>query len=488
MRNTINSPKGVSLIAAVFIIVILGFMGVMFVSLLSTSSMTSVSNMQSAQALYLAGGGAEYAIASNIFPNYNIATTNLGAGNFQVVAPATISTVAGIPAAGATTFNVNLSSWATFPATGYIAIEGEILNYTTWTPATQQFIIAAGGRGFGASNPYAHAQGRAVYPSTIVTTDPYPGTSGPITVPSTIGFSNSGVIEIGTEHIYYTSITANQFIVAAGDRGYQGTTAVNHVANSIVNQYRAISTGNVVNARRSVQLELVAEGIAIDNTGQQTNCALAGAGSCSIAGFAVNANGKNRVLIIGISNFTNTTAVASVTYNGINAQLVVSANNNAGTSRVEIWELVAPAGGSNTVTVNMPAASSIEIGAVSFTGVDQSNPIDTSSVNNPAVNNNNRNPTIPITTGANNAWVVDTWAGPTARNFTSVSGAGQIQRWYGPTPPNSINGGGSTVGPVNYAGAATTFTWTLSGNTRWIEAAAALRPAATIVNWQEVVN
>lgn len=43
--------KGVSLIAAIFIIVILAFMGVMFVTLIGTGSLTSVNDMQSAQAL-----------------------------------------------------------------------------------------------------------------------------------------------------------------------------------------------------------------------------------------------------------------------------------------------------------------------------------------------------------------------------------------------------------------------------------------------------
>ncbi|MCK9419925.1 MAG: hypothetical protein M0R70_11165 [Nitrospirae bacterium] len=56
---TRKHQKGVSLIAAIFIIVILAFMGLMFVSLIGTGSLTSVNDLQSAKALYIAEGGIE---------------------------------------------------------------------------------------------------------------------------------------------------------------------------------------------------------------------------------------------------------------------------------------------------------------------------------------------------------------------------------------------------------------------------------------------
>jgi Tfp pilus assembly protein PilX len=56
-----ESQSGVSLIAAIFIIVVLAFMGVMFVSLINTGSLTSVNDMQSAQAFSIAEGGVEHA-------------------------------------------------------------------------------------------------------------------------------------------------------------------------------------------------------------------------------------------------------------------------------------------------------------------------------------------------------------------------------------------------------------------------------------------
>src|SRR3990172_9934534 len=58
----LGNKNGVSIIAAVFIIVILAFMGVIFVTLIGTGSFTSVNEMQSTQALYVAEGGLERAI------------------------------------------------------------------------------------------------------------------------------------------------------------------------------------------------------------------------------------------------------------------------------------------------------------------------------------------------------------------------------------------------------------------------------------------
>lgn len=62
MRNDmVKKQRGVSIIAAVFIIVILAFMGTMFVSLIGTDSLTAVNDVRSTQALFVAGGGGEFA-------------------------------------------------------------------------------------------------------------------------------------------------------------------------------------------------------------------------------------------------------------------------------------------------------------------------------------------------------------------------------------------------------------------------------------------
>lgn len=83
--NRINQ-HGVSIIAAVFIIVVLAFMGVMFVTFIGTGSLTAVNDLQSMQAFSIAEGGLQYA-GMLTFPNESVSTTNLGAGSFSVAVP-----------------------------------------------------------------------------------------------------------------------------------------------------------------------------------------------------------------------------------------------------------------------------------------------------------------------------------------------------------------------------------------------------------------
>ncbi|HWR73765.1 MAG TPA: hypothetical protein VN604_11400, partial [Nitrospirota bacterium] len=64
MRSKKQNQRGVSIIAAIFIIVILAFMGMMLVTIIGTSGMTAVGDYQSSQALAVAEGGMERAIRS----------------------------------------------------------------------------------------------------------------------------------------------------------------------------------------------------------------------------------------------------------------------------------------------------------------------------------------------------------------------------------------------------------------------------------------
>ena len=56
----LDNTKGVPLIIAIFIIVVLAFMGVMLLTMVGTSTFTSVNDAQSTQALSIAEGGVEY--------------------------------------------------------------------------------------------------------------------------------------------------------------------------------------------------------------------------------------------------------------------------------------------------------------------------------------------------------------------------------------------------------------------------------------------
>ena len=243
--------KGVSLIAAIFIIVILGFMGVMFVSLINTGSLTSVNDLQSAQALAVAEGGVEYILQNRSFPNYSMnafnggTTMNLGGGSFTVDTPTYLTVDPGV--ANPATITVNSLANFASPA-GRIVIDGELIN-CTGANVGSTFRNCARAQG-GTAN-VAHAAGHAVYPAPWVTVAT--GIANPtptITVSSTAqaGFMIPGVIRIGDEFIYCTAEpTATTFTGCT--RGYKNTVNVSHAINSPVFQYTITVTGTVGNAK-----------------------------------------------------------------------------------------------------------------------------------------------------------------------------------------------------------------------------------------------
>lgn len=208
--------------------------------------------------------------------------------------------------------------------------------------------------------------------------------------------------------------------------------------------------------------------------------------------------GVNPILIVGVSIRNNSSQTVvfpnGVTYDGIPLTRVDFLNN--GTSvRVELWYLVAPPTGPNPkeVEVTLSGSANVVGGAVSLTGVDQSNPIDGIGVFNSGTSNN---PSVTITTTINNAWVVDTLAAQETPGGATISATtAQTQQWNTKTtggPPaqsaQHVLGAGSTRGPVSPAGDVT-MTWGLSSSVAWAIGAVALRPGGvTLLSWREVFN
>jgi len=202
-----GNKNGVSIIAAVFIIVILAFMGVIFVTLIGTGSFTSVNEMQSAQALYVAEGGLESAVISlntstlgnriacaNVTGDANLTDEPLGQGQFRVTSDA-----------GAPFYPANAAT------------------------------LAAGG---------------------INSTDTTINTNA-----APAGYASSGRIMIDRELIDYSGISGSSFVGAV--RGRDGTTAVSHAQNTRVGQYQCsvTSAGGIPTVAAPTAKRTVKEGI-----------------------------------------------------------------------------------------------------------------------------------------------------------------------------------------------------------------------------------
>ena len=79
--NPSGNRKGMSLIVAVFMIVVFSFIGITLVSILSTQSISSSEELLSTQALFLAESGVEIAIKDNLSAG---GTYTLGNGKIEL--------------------------------------------------------------------------------------------------------------------------------------------------------------------------------------------------------------------------------------------------------------------------------------------------------------------------------------------------------------------------------------------------------------------
>jgi len=247
-----NNEKGVSLIAAIFIIIVLALMGVAFVSLISSSSLTAINDMQSMQALALAEGGVE-------FEQYNLAQDldwyrssadpivippkNAGAGSFaaSVRMPATmlrrmlrtgdataaVYTTAGFPASGYLQIGDDVGSGAEF-------VQYTILNGNTFT------LVAPRGRTIGTLGTAAATFPRAtrVYPVAQLSAGIANSTSSPatITITANAKFLSAGTVDIEGEEISFSgSSTSGGVTTLSGiQRCIAGTTCAAHAVSQPV--------------------------------------------------------------------------------------------------------------------------------------------------------------------------------------------------------------------------------------------------------------
>ncbi|MBI4417095.1 MAG: hypothetical protein HY557_08940, partial [Euryarchaeota archaeon] len=216
--------------------------------------------------------------------------------------------------------------------------------------------------------------------------------------------------------------------------------------------------------------EATSAGIAFD-------AASSTSGSQTTFSWTHTTSGSNRLLVVGIALRLNASqTVTSVTYAGTGLtfrrgdELAVSV-------RSEVWYLVNPALGPNTVDVTFSSSTKASIGAISLTGIDQTTPVDVSN----GGTGNSAAPSTTMTTTANGAWAVDVVAFRSSGNGqpTGSPGAGQTERWSqyteGGGGGSNIRGKGSTEGPVSPAGSIT-MDWTLAAAVEWSITAVAFRP------------
>jgi hypothetical protein len=197
--------------------------------------------------------------------------------------------------------------------------------------------------------------------------------------------------------------------------------------------------------------------------------------------FSHTTTGSDRLLLVSVASQPNdddgiVEVATGITYGGQALTLVGTAASGTDNARIEIWRLVNPPAGSNTVSITFNDAfddpvneEGASAGAVSFTGVHQGTPLGTfASANASGVT--------PMTVNVSSAvgeLVFDT----VARKGNAVTvDPGQSEQWNLCTDGGCSNVGG---GASTKAGAASvTMSWT-PDNDRWAIGAVSIKPAAT---------
>jgi hypothetical protein len=191
--------------------------------------------------------------------------------------------------------------------------------------------------------------------------------------------------------------------------------------------------------------------------------------SCSFL-HTVTTSGDNRILTVGI-NTASGTAIISVTYNGV-ALTKIRQDDNGANAHTSLWYLVNPATGTHNVQITLAEFDSMTAGSVSYTGVDQTAPID---VHNGATGIS-ATPAVTITTTNYEDRIIDV-VGTTTGPMTA--GAGQVKRWEDSVALTATRGAGSDEATSTYG--TYVMDWSNgAGSQRWAISAAALKPAAIV--------
>jgi hypothetical protein len=181
--------------------------------------------------------------------------------------------------------------------------------------------------------------------------------------------------------------------------------------------------------------------------------------------------GANRYLLVEVMVLDAAVAVQSVTFGGVALARLGSGTGSASVCRLELWGLVAPPSGTHTVAIELSGASVSLRGALSYTGVDQNDPV------GPAFRSSGSGtaPALTLASAAGELVACGLCAGGAA-NITIVSdGPGQQPRGALYSSPYGAAQADKPGAPM------VTLSWQISatGVPTWALGAVSLRPAAS---------
>lgn len=175
--------------------------------------------------------------------------------------------------------------------------------------------------------------------------------------------------------------------------------------------------------------------------GTPSTCA-ADAITCTIS--AYDASGTDTLLVVGVSldDSDNNKEVTSITHDGTNLNNLLDIDGGGNKGHVEVWYLKGTSTtGDLVVTINGGNAQKMAVGAITYTGVDQTTPIDTGTVQTNTGGNCSSGTSVTVTTESGDVVAdVVTWQ----NQPLDGNQADQTEQWDLEMTGSAHNGGGST--------------------------------------------
>ena len=179
-------------------------------------------------------------------------------------------------------------------------------------------------------------------------------------------------------------------------------------------------------------------------------------------------SGSNRLLIVSVAIERDTGRVTAITYAGQALTFVGTSVDPTATARVEVWRLIAPATGTNTVSVTFNSSSSVVIGAISFANVHQTTPIAASQF---ATGNGVLTASASVASAADQVVMATISANDAADTVTA--GSGQTSHWNVLNAADVIGAGSTKPGLAS----STSMSYTLQTAQGWTMGLVAIQPA-----------
>ena len=180
----------------------------------------------------------------------------------------------------------------------------------------------------------------------------------------------------------------------------------------------------------------------------------------------------NRLMVVGVSMVSTASRVVTVVYNAASFLAIGSAipiSDAAGS--IEMWRLVNPATGANTVEVKLSSGSRFVGAATTFSDVDQTAPVGTFV----SATSNNSALSINVASAVDDL-VIDA-LGTEGRVLTV--GSGQTKRWDLESTGAGTNAQGA--GSTEAGAASVTMSWTMDGNNVWVIGGASVKALISAV-------